>query len=86
MLKIDGYDEALIGIAEQCTGIKLLAYDYLKLIKITQDNSKSRMSYEDAMEYVDFNIVGAYMGEGTPLIVYTYTMEEVEEIIEEDEE
>ena len=28
------------------------------------------MTYEEAIEYVDFNVVCAYVGETTPLIMY----------------
>jgi len=41
------------------------------------------MSYEDAMEFVDFNITGAYVGKGTPAILYPNTLEEIEEEIDE---
>jgi hypothetical protein len=27
------------------------------------------LSYDDAVEYVDFNVVGAWVGEQTPIIV-----------------
>ncbi len=28
------------------------------------------MSFEDAREFIEFNIEGAYMGEGTPVLVW----------------
>ena len=82
MLKIDGYDEAVIGTVSRCGKDTLICYDYLKLIEITRDNSEPKMSYEEAMEYVDFNIAGAWMGEGTPAIMYPQTLEEIEENID----
>ena len=82
MLKIDNCDEAVIGIVEFWEGNsrkKLICYDYLKLIECTRNNSKPMMSYEEAMEFVDFNIVSAYVGEFTPAIMYPNTLEEIEE-------
>ena len=32
---------------------------------------RSKMSYEEAVEYFDFNIAGSYMGEYTPLYLET---------------
>jgi hypothetical protein len=29
------------------------------------------MSYEDAIEYLDFNVFSAYVGERTPIYIYT---------------
>jgi hypothetical protein len=34
---------------------------------------KDGMTEEEAYEFVDFNIAGAYMGEETPVIVWPYT-------------
>jgi hypothetical protein len=32
---------------------------------------RSEMTYEEAVEYFDFNIAGSYMGEYTPLYLET---------------
>ncbi len=37
------------------------------------------MSYEEAEEYIDFNIVGAWIGDTTPIIVNNKSIEEIEE-------
>jgi hypothetical protein len=29
------------------------------------------MSEEDAMEYIDYNVLGAYVGDMTPIYIYT---------------
>ena len=42
-----------------------VAYDYDKVIEILTED----MSYEDAVEYFEFNIIGAWMGETTPLFI-----------------
>ena len=37
------------------------------------------MSEEDAQEYIDFNIVGAYVGDSTPIVMWPATVEELDE-------
>ena len=37
------------------------------------------MTYEKAEEYIDFNIVGAWIGDTTPIIVNKKSMEQIEE-------
>ena len=34
------------------------------------------MTYEDSVEWIDFNTIGAYVGKNTP--VYTYLYEKME--------
>lgn len=62
MLFADGFDEALIGYVEQCTRPPVALYDFHKVIEILMED----MTYEEAMEYYDYNILGAYVGENTP--------------------
>jgi hypothetical protein len=66
MIKIDGFDHCIVGIAERCGESPLLVYDREKIVEslIVQG-----LTFEEAQEYVDFNISGAWMGEGTPLIM-----------------
>jgi len=41
-----------------------VCYDYEKCIKILMRRDK--MDYETAAEYMEFNVVGAWVGESTP--------------------
>lgn len=75
MLKLDGYDDACIGTAEvwQRSGdgaerIFTYIYSAPKIIDILLD--RDGMSLEDAYEFLDFNIVGAYVGPNTPIIMW----------------
>lgn len=64
MLFANGFDEALIGFVE-CAGRESVAlYDRHKCIEVLMD--RDGMSLEDASEYLDFNTIGAYVGENTP--------------------
>ena len=61
ILKADGFDEAVIGIEE---GSHRLIYSVGKCIEILllQD-----LSLEDSIEFFDFNIRNASVGEKTPI-------------------
>jgi hypothetical protein len=60
-LKVDGFDEAIIGLEEN--SFKLI-YSVKKCLSILE---KQDMEYEDALEYFYFNVSGAYMGDKTPI-------------------
>ena len=60
----DGFEDAFLGVAVRCASEPVAVYDYQTCVKtlIARDG----MSYEDACEWMDFNVVGAYVGEQTP--------------------
>ena len=65
----DGFDEAIMGTANSFGQRSVVAYDVEKIIKILM---KDKMTYEEAREYYNFNIAGAYVGEATPIFVETF--------------
>jgi hypothetical protein len=66
-LLCDGFDEAIIGMAERINLGPVVAYDVDKMLEIMVE--RDGMSYEEAMEYFDYNIIGAWMGENTPVFI-----------------
>jgi len=78
MLKADGFDEALIGIGRRCSQEDVLVYDFDKAVKILVDRDK--MAVDEAMEFLEYNTLGAWVGEETTLFVFSMTMEEVDEM------
>lgn len=65
-LKADGFDDCVIGIASRCGTPDVIAYDVEKIIlKLMLDG----MERDEAEEYFEFNIVGAYVGEYTPVFI-----------------
>jgi hypothetical protein len=62
----DGMDDAIVGIGQRFTTY-FMVYDFEKVLDklVTRDG----MSYEDALEYFDFNIVGGWVGDATPCFV-----------------
>ena len=62
MLFADGFDDALVGYIERAGSPSIACYDKDKCIDILSND----MSYEEALEYFYFNVVGAYVGDNTP--------------------
>ena len=64
----DGLDKAIIGFGYNWASQKDVAiYSYDKILKILVD--RDNMDVDEAVEYIAFNIVGAYIGEYTPIVV-----------------
>jgi hypothetical protein len=59
------FDEAIIGVAERCGMQAVTCYDRTKCIDILARD----MPREDAEEFFEFNTIGAYLGEFTPMFV-----------------
>ena len=71
MLKIDGHDDAVIGPAMiwgNGERISVLVYD-AEAIRATLIH-RDGMDPDEAREYIEFNIEGAYMGPDTPILVW----------------
>jgi len=63
-LTADGFDDALIGFVEQFGRPPVALYDYEKCIAILMERDK--MARDVAVEFFEFNVIGAGMGESTP--------------------
>jgi len=62
----DGFDEAIIGMAERINLGPVVAYSVEKIIEILMRND---MDYQEAYEYYNINILNAWMGEFTPIFI-----------------
>ena len=67
MLLADGFEKAFIGVGERCGQPDLAVYDRGKCLEILQ--ADQNMSYEEAEEFFEFNVLGAWVGEQTPMFV-----------------
>jgi hypothetical protein len=67
VLLMDGFDEALIGFSERMNNPTLAVYSWEKMMAVCID--RDGMTSEQAEEYISFNCLGAWVGEGTPIIV-----------------
>lgn len=66
----DGLDSAVIGYTDNGRAV----YDINKMIIQTQQMNDC--SFEDATDWVDFNILNAYVGEYTPIHIYQISEED----------
>lgn len=65
ILFADGFEEALVGVGERCGMGPTAIYDYHKSIEILM--KRDGMTEEDAVEYFEFNVIGGFVGERTPI-------------------
>jgi len=66
LLKADGFDEAILGVVERI-GLQAICYDKDKVLSILME--RDDMDIVEAIEYFDFNIAGAWVGESTPVFI-----------------
>jgi hypothetical protein len=65
-LLAEGFDKALIGIVQQYTKHFAL-YDKEKCISILME--RDGMSETEAIDFFEYNVTGAWMGEYTPIFL-----------------
>jgi hypothetical protein len=74
MKKWDDLDEAIIGPAKSGnrTQVEVLIYnaEIIRNILMKRDG----MDFEEAREFIEFNIEGAYIGPDTPVLVWPNDM------------
>ena len=57
---------AIVGLGMRCSSEPVVVYDYDLLVDCFVQGG---MDHEDAEEWVQFNILGAYVGERTPIVL-----------------
>ena len=75
MLFADGFDDALIGVCFKFGNVGCAAYNLERCYQILMEKN-DEMTYEDAVEYMDYNVLGAYVGEHTPVFILIPEMDE----------
>tara|TARA_R110002094_G_scaffold24477_1_gene36734 strand:- start:3 stop:281 length:279 start_codon:yes stop_codon:yes gene_type:complete len=66
-LTADGLDAAIIGYGSQHGTDPVVIYDYDTCVEIfMKDND---WDYDGAIEWMEFNVVGSYVGTGTPIFM-----------------
>lgn len=84
MLKADGLDKAIIGVAHRCGDPTVVAYDIDKCVFEIQKELKCEIW--EAIEYFQFNVLGSYVGEYTPMFIERLKgAEELQQWVEENE-
>lgn len=65
-LKADGFDHAILGYGTQFNN-DVVIYDYNKCIDILMD--RDNITYDEAVEYMEYNVCGAWVGNNTPVFM-----------------
>ena len=66
LLFMDGYDCCIVGVAGRIGFETMLVYDREKVLETLV---KEGMTYEDAVDFHEFNQAGSYVGERTPMFI-----------------
>ena len=67
-LLADGFEAAILGVAERCSKPALVVYDAEKCLDILVD--RDGMDPSEALEFFSYNTLGAWAGEHTPLFLW----------------
>lgn len=61
------FDRFILGVAERCGMEPVFVYDLdaIREAYVSEDG----MSYEEVDEHLSFNVLGAWLGDGTPLFL-----------------
>ena len=65
LMRMDGFDDAILGVVERI-GLQTVCYDLNKVIEILM---KQGMNEQDAWDWYQFNMLGAWVGEATPVFL-----------------
>lgn len=63
----DGFDDCIIGLVERFDGKPAVAYDRQRIF----DKLMPGSTYEEVVEHFEYNILGAWVGDYTPVYIRT---------------
>jgi hypothetical protein len=73
ILLADGFEDAFMGVVESFDAAPKACYNYDACINILMVDggfpSQTGMTYDEAVEYLEFNVTQAYVGEHTPAFI-----------------
>jgi len=67
MIKMDGYDDCIVGVIKGAGQETKICYDVNLVIQRLMDDG---LSEEEAIEFFEFNQIGSYVGESTPVFLF----------------
>ena len=77
MLKLTGFDDCLVGRIEQFGREPVAAYCVDRIID--KMVTEWGLTADEAWEYHEYNQLGAYAGEGTPVYLHSCDIDQLEE-------
>ena len=76
----DGFEKAFVGSTISAFSREQVAlYDYDLCIKVLVKDQQ--MTEEEAIEYFDYNVIGSWVGEDTPIFIHKHKIENVEDYL-----
>lgn len=81
ILLADGFEDALLGVTYMINRGHAAVYNRSKCIDILVN--RDGMSYEEADEFFEFNVAGAYVGPHTPIFLQPMSLEQIHEFAED---
>ena len=82
LVKANGLEDAIIGVGSRMNMPDVLIYSYNKCVDILME--KEGWTLEEAIEWMDYNVVGAWVGETTPIFVHEIPSDQkIDEFLEE---
>jgi len=82
MVKADGFEDAIIGVGGRINMPEVLIYSYNKCVKILM--KRDGMTHEDAIDWMNYNVVGSWVGETTPIFVHEIPSDQkIDEFLED---
>ena len=82
--EIGEFMECAVGIISGAGLSDRMCYDYDKCVRLLMD--RDGMSLDDAADYFQFNILGAYVGKKTPVFLWSRELEKSGEMSKEKED
>ena len=76
----DGFEQALVGSSISAFNREQVAiYDYEECIAVLMKD----MSEEDAFEYFQYNVIGSWVGEDTPIFINMHRIKHIDDYLED---
>jgi hypothetical protein len=75
VLLCDGFEAAFLGVVSRFGFSSPVAcYDYSKIIEILMEDG---CDYQEAVEHFDYNVIGAWVGDLTPVFLVGCSLETI---------
>lgn len=74
LLLMDGFDDCIIGVGQRFSDFAVV-YDFERVIRKLMTDGMSR---DEALEFFEFNQLGAWVGERTPIFMHFPSAESVD--------
>jgi hypothetical protein len=75
MMIMDGFDDCIAGVVERIGQPVIICYNREKILNKLMSQG---MTDEEAVEYFEYNQIGAWVGEQTPCFISPFDKEELD--------